>query len=228
MSYINNMVGFLADFREAQTLAAQRWQQQIPNGRYRRVDPGSVWHLYENTCNAPLGFQVFGRHIKYDWPDGRLVRAADMNALAIMENGQLPPRYIGISQAELDNFGPSGQADSGSVLWTDLWTPTVNDTWLSAGIHSRHHFHPASPLTYWNAFDARFVLTVTGRELVGLAMAGYTPVRQRATGGTIFIPNNTMTIGQNFNLPDYQRAVSRLNTPVMAQWFLRERGIDIR
>jgi hypothetical protein len=65
--------------------------------------------------------------------------------------------------------------DSGSILSAGRWSLLANDAWLLGGIHARTEFHFASPLRWsnlWNAADGR--MTITARELIGIAAFGYT------------------------------------------------------
>ena len=135
-----------------------------------------AWTVYTNHRHAaPLGMQVFGRHNKFR--TGRMV-----------SNSVQP----GITLAEMKNFRAPGAPDNtrlatdekmianslqgGSILRIipDQWTPQINDSWLCGGVHSLQPFHSASILNDENVFSTdEHIVTVTGRELVGLALAGY-------------------------------------------------------
>ena len=103
--------------------------------------------------------------------------------------------------------------DSGSILSADLWSLLANDAWLLGGIHARTEFHFASPLNWtnlWDAVDNR--MTITARELTGIAAFGYTirrPVPQlEAVAQCIDDPKATAA-----TLPAYKNEVQKLRTP---------------
>jgi len=65
--------------------------------------------------------------------------------------------------------------DSGSILSAGRWSLLANDAWLLGGIHARTEFHFASPLRWTNLWDAAGGrMTITARELTGIAAFGYT------------------------------------------------------
>ncbi|MEP1472308.1 MAG: hypothetical protein ABJK25_15170 [Halieaceae bacterium] len=67
-----------------------------------------------------------------------------------------------------------GAEGAGTVLDADLWSLLANDAWLLGGIHALTEFHFASPLRHENMWDtADNRMTVTGREVLGIATAGY-------------------------------------------------------
>lgn len=84
---------------------------------------------------------------------------------------------VGLSRAEKfhDNFGTvrDGEDATGSILDMTRWPATVDDAWLIAGIHAKLPFHAASPLTRENLLEEPHVMTVTGRELLGMSVFGY-------------------------------------------------------
>jgi hypothetical protein len=63
---------------------------------------------------------------------------------------------------------------SGSILSAGRWSLLANDAWLLGGIHARTEFHFASPLRWTNLWDAAGGrMTITARELTGIAAFGY-------------------------------------------------------
>ena len=78
----------------------------------------------------------------------------------------------------MKNFGVVNNDKAGSILLMGdkNWNFTINDTWLIGAAHSKLHFYPASAVSRANIFDDKYVLSITGRELFGLAMFGYRQV----------------------------------------------------
>jgi len=69
-------------------------------------------------------------------------------------------------------------------MGSDKWNFTINDCWLLGAVHSHLPFYPASKLSMENIFDEKHVLSITGRELFGLAIFGYWQVSDLA--GSVF------------------------------------------
>jgi hypothetical protein len=78
----------------------------------------------------------------------------------------------------IKNFGVVNNDKAGSILLMGAknWNFTINDTWLIGAAHSKLPFYPASTVSRANIFDDKYVLSITGRELFGLAMFGYRQV----------------------------------------------------
>ena len=96
------------------------------------------------------------------------------------------------------------------------------------GVHSYQDFHPASPIKARNIFDdVRFPpLTITGRELVGLALAGYVAVAGHPTLGTIY-RRSCDSKASSLNLVDYQVMITKLKTVEQAKSFFQKAGFRI-
>lgn len=74
------------------------------------------------------------------------------------------------------NFGVTSDVSSGSILMMGkAWNLTVNDSWLLGGVHAQQPFYLAFKKSYSNLFTSNYKhnLTITGRELLGLLLAGY-------------------------------------------------------
>ena len=103
--------------------------------------------------------------------------------------------------------------DSGSILSADRWSLLANDAWLLGGIHARTEFHFASPLRWsnlWNAADGR--MTITARELIGIAAFGYTirrPIPQLEAVAQCAGDQKAKAA----TLPGYKKEVQKLRTP---------------
>jgi hypothetical protein len=120
---------------------------------------------------------------------------------------------IGIAEDEIVNLNP---------LLTANWSIPINDTWLLAGVNSMQEFHAASPITFDNILDAEYIVTVTGRELVGLALAGYKEHKD-AKLGRVYQPYST-GMAEGLTLPKYDEVVKNLTDHGKVLKFLREQG----
>jgi len=63
---------------------------------------------------------------------------------------------------------------SGSILDSKNWFLLANDAWLLGSIHAITEFHFASPISLSNLWDENMQrITVTAREIIGIAAHGY-------------------------------------------------------
>jgi hypothetical protein len=119
------------------------------------------------------------------------------------------------------NFGVVNNNETGSILLmgNTNWNLTINDTWLLGAVHSQLEFYPASPVSRANIFDDKHVLSITGRELFGLAIFGYRQViPEYAELGSAFVvsdPNKA----KNATLVAYQQAMSGISSAVANKAF---------
>jgi hypothetical protein len=221
MTY-NTFADFRPDFEAVQQagMSFHKVAKVMPN-----VAADMAWNLYVNTKRAPLGFQVFGRHIIDQAERIELFKKAVPSG----GSGQMPKFMQGLTDVEFTGFGKTNDEESGSALKisNNKWNFTVNDTWVLAGVHAYQPFYPASPVISANIFHNNFVLTITGRELVGLALAGY---KQHKTAydsiGTIYEPG-ARSAADKANLVDYQVAISKLKSVADAKSFFEKAGIVI-
>ena len=175
--------------------------EHFPRKIERNMD--EAWMVYDgtfkNSGEKGLRMQVFGRHVK--------VGGGLAGVSTGQKRGNLAPR--GITTDEMKNFKHkhSPTANSlvgGSILNIDE-KPIAehlhfNDAWVCGGVHSGQEFHCASDLgaAANNVFDDEWMVTVTGRELIGLAIAGYQRVRHvHKIFGEIYRPTN-----RNYGLLD--------------------------
>lgn len=108
------------------------------------------------------------------------------------------------------NFGVVNNNETGSILLMGNanWNLTINDTWLLGAVHSQLAFYPASPVSRANIFDDKHVLSITGRELFGLAIFGYRQViPEHAALGTAFVVSDPRK-SQSATLVGYQQAMN--------------------
>jgi hypothetical protein len=88
--------------------------------------------------------------------------------------------YPSIDHYVKDNFGSLHEEsrDIGSVLDTTNWSLLANDAWLLGSLHALTEFHFASPLRWGNMWDDKNQrMTITAREVIGIASAGYSIMR---------------------------------------------------
>lgn len=94
-----------------------------------------------------------------------------------------------------ENFGRLNEESQsaghiGSILHSKKWTPLMNDAWILGGIHGGIPFHLASKRTVDNikSESTDHVMTITGRELLGLRHGGYR-IDRAPTGEEVAIPS---------------------------------------
>ena len=90
------------------------------------------------------------------------------------------------------------------------WDLHSNDAWLLGGVHGYQAFCTASPLNKYNVFlePQKSVLSMAGRELLGLILAGY-KLHQNATFGEVLVCHSAL-LADNLDLIQYQRAVANI------------------
>lgn len=128
----------------------------------------------------------------------------------------------------IKNFGVVNNNDSGSILLMGdtNWNFTINDTWLLGAVHNYLPFYPASAVSRANIFEDKHVLSITGRELFGLAVFGYRQViPEYAELGTAFeVVNHIKAAGAT--LVKYQEAMNNL-TKQRAKKAFKDAGFRI-
>jgi hypothetical protein len=104
----------------------------------------------------------------------------------------------------------------------------VNDTWVLAGVNSLQEFYPASPVNEKNIIDSPFIppLTIMGRELVGLALAGYQEASGHPALGKAYVPGNRKK-AEDVSLVDYDKGVSQLKNVDNTKAFFKNAGFVI-
>ena len=85
--------------------------------------------------------------------------------------------------------------------------------------------YAASPIIKKNIIDNDYILSITGRELFGLALFGYQMVT--TTHGVGFTPGSKAT-ATNANLTDYQAEIASLKKSKDAEAFFKTRGYNFR
>jgi hypothetical protein len=155
--------------------------------------------------------QIFGR-LFLDDADRRI---------SIRAQPQLASEDIGITLFEWQNF---------NSLKLDEWNFAVNDTWLLAGVNSLQEFYPASLVNEKNIIDNRFIppLTIMGRELAGLALAGYQEASGHPALGKAYVPSpGKEGKAKSLSLVDYDNGLSPLKTVGDAKAFFKKAGFEI-
>jgi hypothetical protein len=210
---------YRADYQVCQN-AAQAFHGVI--GQTKFVDPQIGWKLYQNALKPVLGFQTFGRHVTGE-KGKELLKFRGKHPTA-----PLPSKMIGMNHSEgfFKNFGVVNDEKDGSILLMGggKWNFTINDSWLLGGINGKNDFYAASPIVKKNVIDKDYVLSITGRELLGLAMFGYRMVS--TTHGLGFIPGDN-TAAENANLVDYQALVASLKKASQAEAFFKSKGYKL-
>jgi len=219
-----NFQDFRQDFEVAQNAAAA---VHGSNNQTKAVDPSIAWDLYKNSKVPSLGFHTFGRHITGD-------KARDLMQFRAThgKTAQLPPNLVGMNYMEnyFKNFGTvNNQNDKlGSILLMGggSWNFTVNDAWLIGGVHAKLDFYPASIVHRGNVLDNRYWLTITGRELLGLAIFGYRQAFGHPSIGHVYICDDTNK-AEAASLPAYQLAVSKIKSMQDASRLFGEKAFQI-
>jgi hypothetical protein len=188
----------------------------------KQVDPTVGWKLYQHAFKPALGFQTFGRHITGN-------KAKDLMEFRQKHpTAPLPKEMIGMNHGEkfFQNFGVVNESDSGSVLLMGggKWNFTINDSWLLGGVNGLNDFYAASPLVKKNVLDDNYILSITGRELFGLAIFGYQMVT--TSYGIGFTPGSKMS-ATNARLTDYQAAIGALKKPKDAANIFKKAGYKL-
>ena len=201
-----DLKGFLTDFETA----------RLQNKEEGNIAEHSGWTVYQKTRDTPLDFVIFGRHLKDE--NHNIVSNSDKR---------------GITQQELNNFkhpSSAGSADSlqgGSILSLvkEGWRVTYNDAWICGAVHGLKEFHCASDLKPSNVFDKKFGLTVTGRELVGLHLAGFVRQQTVLKDGSRYVVfrNGVTSSAANLTLASYSSAMAQLNTEAKARKFMNKK-----
>jgi hypothetical protein len=218
----NSFQEFEPHFSAAQSAAHSfhKTSKTLPN-----VAANDAWNLYRNTKSAALEMQIFGRHIF----DAETSVRKFMKETPSGTGRQMPDFMVGITNIELDNFGKANDESSGSALLAgrDKWNFTINDVWLLGGVHGLQPFHPASPINFRNVFHNQFFLTITGRELLGLALAGYKEVPGNKSVGGAYVPDNK-SAAKDLTLLTYQTELSKITSLDAAQKFFEKAGYTIQ
>jgi hypothetical protein len=214
MAYTNHDT-FLKEYYKVENTKIERGEKVFP-AQHASVE--DAWHLYTDTfALKSMGVRLDGQPSQFM---GRLVSD---DFIKLMETGdlknvkmQLPNDLIGIGNIEkknlltLDNYIDNG----------GKWTSLINDCWLLAGVNSLQQYYACSPIIWKNVLDKNYAVTVTGRELIGLTLAGYSE-KQVSGGGKCFV----YTLGKEeqargLSLTDYDDQMVRLKDEMQAKvWF---------
>jgi len=160
------------------------------------VKASVAWDIYKNSMKPGLGFHIFGRHVDKEdrWAREGGIDLASKQPGAL---GQIPhPTHGGRSLSAMEyNFGIVNDSSDGSILMvgSENWNLHVNDAWLMGGVHAYLPFYSASALSSENLFrgdNASTVLGITGREFLGLLLAGYKAERGNAKLGVAMVCKN--------------------------------------
>jgi hypothetical protein len=156
------------------------------------------FRVYKNSAQNSLGSLVVGRIVKK------------------MEGSSQPINLqqigYGLDDIERANFGSTNATDIGSVLNVNNghWSTALNDSWLMGGIHAGVDFYVASPRTAQNIIDPQFGATVTGRELFGLTLFGYS-IHANTSLGEVYVCTDA-TKARNATFTAYEKAFNTAKT----------------
>ena len=108
----------------------------------------------------------------------------------------------------------------------NIWSFIINDAWLLGGTHSYLPFYAASPVSVANVYSAQHILSITGRELVGLALCGYKEVGAHADLGKAYICQDKAK-ADSVTLLSYLEKVVSLKKRSDAEDFFASAGFNI-
>lgn len=110
------------------------------------------------------------------------------------------------------NFGSLNEraGKAGSVLNSNKWSFYMNDMFITGGIANKRSFYLASPRTEANLAE-RGHLTIFGREMAGLLLAGYEP-QKLMDGSEAMIPGGGL---RSLSMAEYNLNLKRFNQPEM-------------
>ena len=160
------------------------------------VGAQTAWDLYQNSKKVALGFHLFGRHVSNEdhWnaEGGIDLVSKQPGALGEIAHPTAPGRNM--SSMEY-NFGLVNDSTDGSILMMggQNWNLHVNDAWLMGGVHAYLPFYSASKLTKDNIFrreGASTILGITGRDFLGLLLAGYKVEKGHDALGLVMVCKN--------------------------------------
>lgn len=213
---------FQTDFVRAQE-RAKRFHGD--NSQTKPMEWALGWKLYDFASKPALGMQTFGRHITG-------AKAKALNDWKAKNPGadQLPAHLIGMNHGEkfFANFNVVNEAADGSILLMggNKWSFTINDTWILGGVHAHIPFYPASILDKANLHHPEYVLSITGRELIGLALFGYKEVKGHRSVGSAFVVSDKAKAGAA-RLVAYQDAISGITKWSQAKAIYKSAGLDL-
>lgn len=188
---------FEADFKQALKIERER-HASVGQKPYfdKNVDISKAWKLYQNAQIPSLNIHLFGRFAEngIDLKSKMVpVKRTIMQRLLRKQTYKQTPsdmhtNFGSVNEVEKKHQGSIQQMESSD------WDLHVNDAWLLGGIHKYLPFYAASELKAINMFvissgspRKNTILNITGRELLGLLLAGYRPESKHPTLGTVMV-----------------------------------------
>jgi len=220
----DDLATFRQDYEVAQNAAAAVHGN---NNATKPVPVDVAWKLYQNARKPNLDFHLFGRHIT-----GKKAKSLQDFRDEKGKTAQLPKELQGITKSSIDkyeqNFGYVNDSGNGSILMMggQKWNFTVNDSWLLGGVHSHLPFYAASPISKANILDKQYYLSITGRELLGLALFGYKEEKGHPALGTVYVCADKKKASAA-RLTDYQLAVSEIVSKKSAEAAFKKAGFKL-
>lgn len=177
-------------------LSMEEFEEQYSSCSYVNIkdnicpNPEDAYLLYLHYATNGVGFQLFGR-IKNE--TNKFTAGFDESVYEAFEPGGYafnPTKDMNklILEDKIFWVGKDNEMIM-EYLKRFGWTPALNDIWVLANVHARKDFIPISPLRFTYIFDKDFGVSVFGRELVGITLAGY--IKKTLFGQETFVaPHN--------------------------------------
>ena len=213
----NSYERFRTDYNEAYRMDRDR------GSPFAKGSAASAWRVYINSSMPGLGFHLFGRFTssQNNVQDGLKLTKSILVTRKVPKKGfsgmlgftSTYYNYVEEPTAMATNFGVVDNGNRrGSIQQVPdaEWNLIVNDSWLLGGVNRGLAFYAASTLNFENTFlnphdhrDNR--LGITGRELLGLIMAGYKAVNHPSLGTVMQCRDYEQA--REFSLKDYAAAI---------------------
>ncbi|EOV0145717.1 hypothetical protein ACOIXN_003120, partial [Vibrio vulnificus] len=129
-------------------------------------------------------------------------------------------RLSKLGNTEWENFGSTSESENGSILNIENWSVEANDYWIMGGVKNGVDFHLASSeidrnLIVSESYNSDIhrkdrMITVTGRELIGLSSFGYEIHNHEFEDklGTVLTCSD-LERAEGINIGAYQESVDR-------------------
>ena len=204
----NDQAKFYADYTES--------TYKHVNEDYKEVSCEAAWFLYNYTYGLRLmGVEVDGQPTHFF---GRLVEESDSDDYKNPQRSHLVPK---IGEHEKKNFHSLD-----GYLETGTWNVTVNDAWLLAGVHSLCQYRACTPIVWDNILCDKHIVKVIGRELIGLALAGYSE-KATSDGHKVYVPGSEKK-AEDLTFAKYDSEVSKLKDHAQVKaWFASNSSFNI-
>ena len=162
----------------------------------------NAWESMQNAVSAPMGMLMLGR-VTMQPAEGNIDQLLDENIGMTLADSTSEKRVLDMYMHA--NFGTATEFQKGSILWLNNWTILANDSFILGGIQANLPFYLVSDRSKENIWDFKANrLTVTGREIIALLIAGYS-IGKAPDGSEVF--RNKSSSPRGITLTEYMRAV---------------------